>query len=127
METTLFLAQLWSPALLAIGLGMLVSPSYYKRVYRDLEKETLALLTLSLVLIPVGVAHIVAHNVWDSLATSIISLLGWAVLLKGVVFAIVPRYVDQKGEWAVRTKLVPTIGIVLILFGAYLGFIGYGA
>lgn len=125
MESTVFLAQLWAPTLLALGLGMLVSPAYYKRVYRDIEKETLALVTLALLLIPVGVAHIMAHNSYDTLAAGIISLLGWGTFLKGVVMAVAPKYVDRKGDWAVRAKIVPGAGIVLVILGSYLGFVGY--
>lgn len=125
MDTTVFLAQLWAPALLALGIGMFVSPSYYKRLYRDLEKETLALVTLAIVLIAGGAAHILAHNVWDSLAAAVVSLLGWGAFLKGLTFAIAPRFVDRNGDWAVTAKIVPTIGVVLVVVGTYLALVGY--
>lgn len=125
MDITVFLAQLWAPVLLALGVGMFVSPSYYKRLYRDLEKETLALVTLAIVLIMGGTAHILAHNVWDSLATAVVSLLGWGAFLKGITFAVAPRFVDRKGNWAVKAKIVPTIGVVLIVLGTYLALVGY--
>lgn len=125
MEPTVFLAQLWAPTLLALGLGMLVSPAFYKRVYRDIEKQPLALVTLALILIPVGVVHIMAHNSYDTLATGLISLLGWGTFLKGVVMSVAPAYIDRKGDWAVQAKIVPTAGIVLVIVAAYLGFVGY--
>ena len=39
METTLFLAKLWGPAILAVGIGVFFSRSYYIKIYRDLEKS----------------------------------------------------------------------------------------
>ena len=44
METTLFLAKLWGPAILAVGIGVFVSRNYYIKIYLDLEKDALAVL-----------------------------------------------------------------------------------
>lgn len=45
METALWLAQLWGPVMFAVGAGIFVSRGYYPKIYRDLEKEALAVLT----------------------------------------------------------------------------------
>ncbi len=44
MNTTTFLAQVWGPAILAVGIGIFVSRSFYAKIYGDLEKEPLACL-----------------------------------------------------------------------------------
>jgi hypothetical protein len=48
MELTQFLAQIWGPVILAIGLGIFVSPKYYSKVYHDLEREPLAILVFAM-------------------------------------------------------------------------------
>ncbi len=125
MNLTLFLAQMWGPAMLAIGLGIFVSRKYYVRVYHELEKEALATLLFGLSAIAAGVAQIHFHNVWQTLPQIIVSFLGWALLIKGLAMATVPRLVDRGGDWTVKSKLLPTSATVMIILGLYLSVIGY--
>jgi len=125
METTIFLAQLWGPALLAVGLGIFVSRKYYVRVYHELEKETLAMLCFGMMAISVGIAQIHFHNVWSTFPQIIVSLLGWATLIKGFAMTIVPGFVDRGGDWTVKSKLLPISGALTVILGLYLSWLGY--
>jgi hypothetical protein len=125
MNTTLFFAQIWGPVLLAIGIGFFISQNHYKAVYRDIEKEPLAALIFAMAAIIAGIIQILSHNTWATASEWIISLLGWALLIKGLAFAIVPKLIEIRGDWAVRMKLVPGAGALLILLGVYLSYLGY--
>lgn len=127
MEVTTFLTQLWGPVILALGVGMIMNRSHYVRLYRDLEKETLAVLLFGMVALVAGIIHVSVHNVWGSLEEILITLLGWALLLKGAAFIIAPKYVDQKGNWIVNSKLIQGITVVVLVAGAYLTLLGYFA
>lgn len=124
METS-FLAGLWGPVLLAIGIGMFTSTRYYTRIYRELEKETLAVLLFAMVAIPAGIAHIKAHSLWETFPQVVISLLGWGLLLKGLVFALAPKLVDQAGDWEADSKFIPVAAGLMIILGAYLTWFAY--
>ena len=125
MQTTIFLAQIWGPVILAVGIGVFTSRSYYLRIYRDLEKETLAVLCFGMFGMALGIVQISVHNVWGSFAQGVISFLGWALLIKATLFIVAPRLVDKSGEWAANLKLVPVSGTLMLLFGAYLTWLGY--
>ena len=127
METTLFLAKLWGPAILAVGIGVFVSRSYYIKIYRDLEKDALAVLLFGMVAMTAGVAHILSHNIWDSFLSSLISFLGWALLAKGALFVIAPRLVDKAGDFWVNKNLIPLAGILTLIAGIYLTWVAYFA
>jgi|SRR3989344_602825 len=127
METTLFLAKLWGPAILAVGVGVFASRSYYIRIYRDLEKDALAVLLFGMVAMTAGVAHILSHNIWDSFLSSLISFLGWALLAKGALFVIAPRLVDKAGDFWVNKNLIPLAGILTLIAGIYLTWVAYFA
>jgi hypothetical protein len=127
MEITTFLAQLWGPTILAVALGVFVSRNYYIKIYRDLEKDVLAVLVFGMIAMVVGIAHILHHNVWGSLPEMVVSFLGWAVLAKGVLFLVVPGFVDKAGDAWVDRKLIPLAGILMLVVGAYLSWIGYFA
>jgi hypothetical protein len=122
---TIFLAQLWGPALLAVGIGLFVSKSFYVRIYRDIEKEPLALLIFGFIGIAAGIVHIQAHNVWDTLPEILISLFGWALLAKALVFLIKPKLADQWGNHVVTAKIVPIAMTATIVLGGYLTWVGY--
>jgi hypothetical protein len=125
MDTTVFLAQVWGPVILAVGLGMIFSRNYYLRVYNELDRETLATMTFGILAIAVGIVHVQAHNVWGNLPQIIVSFLGWALLLKGLAFAIVPKLVDMGGDRTVESNLTIIGSGLMILVGAYLTWFAY--
>jgi len=125
MDTTMFLAQLWGPVMLAMGIGFFVSREYYVKIYRDIEKAPFAALLFGMAGMAAGIAHVLAHNVWEGMPQILITLFGWALLLKGASFTIWPRIADKAGDWAVDSKLVPVVGVVLIAVGAYITWFAY--
>lgn len=125
METTTYLAQLWGPAILAVGIGVFISRSYYTKIYRDLERDVLAVLIFGMIAMTAGVAHILAHNVWGSFIEGLISFLGWALLAKGTLFIVAPKFVDKAGDYWANKKLIPVAGILTLVAGIYLVWFGY--
>lgn len=127
MDTTIFLAQLWGPAILAVGVGVFVSRNYYIKIYRDLEKDALAVLLFGMVAMTTGVAHILAHNVWGSFIEGLVSFLGWGLFLKGTLFVVAPNIVDKAGNFWVNKKLIPIAGLLTLVAGIYLVWFGHFA
>lgn len=126
MTTTFaFLASLWGPVLLAIGLGIFFSRPYYKMVYRNLQDETLATFTLGIAGIVLGILQISSYNVWESFTTGLVSFLGWGTLAKGLVFTIFPKLADKGGEMFLHTRLLLAAGAVMVVIGAYLSWLAY--
>lgn len=126
METiTLFLAQLWGPAILAVGLGVFINKGHYAKIYREVEREGLALLAVGLAGIMLGIWHVQVHNVWSTPTEIIVSLFGWGLLLKATLFVIKPDFVNSWGDFVVTSKLIPAVGGVAVALGAYLTWVGY--
>jgi hypothetical protein len=126
METTTsFLAQIWGPTILAVSLGVFISRKYYIKIYTDLQKESLAVLLFGMIAVATGIVHIKFHNVWDTLPEFIISFLGWGLLVKGLLFLLAPKFVDKAGDFEAKSKLVPVAGILMLVVGIYLSWIGY--
>lgn len=125
MNLTSFLAQLWGPTIFAVGLGVFVSRKYYIKTYRDLQKETLAVLLFGMVATSAGIAHIHFHNVWNTFPQMLISFFGWGLFVKGLLFAIVPGFVDKAGDFEADSKLIPVAGVLMLIVGAYLSWVGF--
>lgn len=125
MELTTLLAQIWGPGILAVGAGVFLSGSYYRRIYRDLEQSPLAVLTFGMAAIAAGITQAIFHTEWNTLPEIVVTVLGWGLLAKGAIFLLAPRFVDRAGDlWADR-KLVPVAGILMLIMGGYLCWIGY--
>ena len=125
IETTLFLAQLWGPVLILIGVGIWVSSGFYHKLYKDLEKETLAVLSFGILATIAGLAHVLVHNYWDNNLEILISLLGWATLIKGAAFLVWPHLIDLGGNWAAKHKTYRYSSVVMIILGLYLFQVSY--
>ncbi|MBU1293060.1 hypothetical protein KJ819_03290 [Patescibacteria group bacterium] len=125
MDITLLLASLWGPALLLIGIGMFISRAYYTRIYRDLEKDTLAVFLIGMVMLVAGIAQVLFHSIWNTLPQIVISLLGWATLVKGAVFIVAPSFVDKAGDRWANMNLIPVAGALMLLIGGYVTWVAY--
>lgn len=127
MDITTFLALVWGPVMFAVGLGMFVSRSYYIRVYRDLEKDPLAVLIFGMVAMMVGIILVTLHNVWSTVPQIIVGLLNWGLLIKGVTFVVIPRWVERAGDKWATLNLIPATGAFMVAVGAYLSWVAYFA
>lgn len=127
MDLTLFLAAIWGPVMGALGVGMFVSRSYYIKIYRDIERDALAVLVCGIALMGVGIIQVMFHNVWGNALESIVSLLGWGALVKGTVLLVLPKVADRMGDQWVKMKMLPLAGAVMLAIGGYLTWFAYFA
>ncbi|PIR83661.1 hypothetical protein COU18_03190 [Candidatus Kaiserbacteria bacterium CG10_big_fil_rev_8_21_14_0_10_51_14] len=125
MDITTFLAQLWGPVIFAVAVGVFVSRTYYIKIYRDLEKDALAVLLFGMVAMTAGIAHVLVHNLWSTFPQIVVSLLGWGMLIKGALFIIAPNFVDRAGDGWANLKLIPFAGGLMLLIGGYLSWFAY--
>lgn len=122
----MFLASMWGPAILVVGIGFFVSREHYLRIYRDIQREPVALLVFGMAGIAAAIAQISVHNVWDTLPEMLISFLGWAMLLKSLAFMIMPNITDKVGDnVASKSTLVTTAGVIMLVAGGYLTWLAY--
>ncbi len=122
---TIFLAQIWGPILVAVGLGFFVSRKYYAKIYRDLEKAPFAVLFFGMFAMAAGIIQVLGHNTWETFPQILISALGWALLIKGIVCTVVPHLADRGGDWYLDKNVVPAVGTVALILGIYLSAVGY--
>lgn len=125
MDVTLFLAQMWGPVILATSAGVFVSREYYIKIYRDLENNAFAILIFGMSAMGAGIAQILFHNTWSTLPEALVSFLGWGLFLKGLLFVVLPQFVDQSGDWWLKNNLIWLAGIIMLVIGAYLSWFAY--
>jgi uncharacterized membrane protein len=124
-DTTLFLAQLIGPTMLAVGLGIFFSRNYYTKVYRNLENETLAVLMSGIAALVIGIVMVMNHNIWNGFVAIVVTLVGWLSIAKGLVLIIIPRTLDRVGDKLSGTAFFPFIGGAYALLGAFISYAAY--
>lgn len=122
---TILIAKFVGPVLIAVGLGIFFSKDYYSKVYRHLENETLAVMMSGVMILVVGIAIVLNHSIWTSPLASIITVIGWASVLKGVILLTCPKLADKFGDMAANSKLFPAIAVLATLIGAYVSYVAY--
>lgn len=124
-ETSIYLAQIIGPSLGILGLGIVLNSKLYLRVYKDFKKEPLTLMMLAIALISLGISILLKHFIWTSLADSLVSMIGLALLFKGVFLAILPKTFQKLSELVISKNLLILGGLIWLIAGAYLSWVAY--
>ena len=118
--------QVFSIAYLAVGIGFLISPGFYKKLYDDYCQSSAALYTGGAGALVIGYLLVAFHNTWTKDLSVIITVIGWIALIKGILIFVLPaviikitKAISSKG---MILKIQALIVIVLGVLFAYLGF-----
>ncbi len=63
------------------------------------------------------------HNLWRTAPEIIITVIGFAALLKGAALILVPQAALKANDMSARVLRI--IGTAFVVVGAYLGFVTY--
>lgn len=124
MEMSIFLAKFWGWYLIIFFVILSFNPSRIKQILEYLKDQKFAVMA-SFIAIIFGLINILLHNVWEADWTIIITLLGWAALIKGLTMFIFPQKAVKSIEY-INFKLVQAVYIFLFLCGLFLLNMGYG-
>jgi hypothetical protein len=127
MSTSLFLARLIGPVMLVIGLAVFANP----RGFRGMSEEFLASRSLmflgGLIIMPVGLAIVLTHNVWTADWRVLITVFGWLCTVGGAVRLFGPLFVVKAGHavlnWPHFASVAAAIWAVLGLLFCFFGYL----
>src|SRR5258706_15056829 len=126
MSTSVFIARLIGPVMLVIGLAVLTN----QRAFHDMAEEFLAsraLLFLSgLLIMPVGLAIVLAHNIWAADGRVMITLFGWLNVIGGAARLFAPAYVMQtRRAMLKRPQFIPIAPPIWVVAGSLFCLFGF--
>jgi hypothetical protein len=119
---TLHLATAYGVGIFAAAMAALVSPARFGAAIADFERSPgLAFLGAILALV-MGLGLVMLHNLWTDPAAVLVSLLGWVILLKGVLVLAAPEGIMKLAAAAASSPARVRIWgvIALILAAAFL-------
>ena len=126
MDTSLFLARMIGPVLLAIGVALLINQASVREMATEfLGSKALVFMSGVLSLLG-GLAIVLTHNVWEASWPVAITLLGWVLAVGGAFRIIFPDSVKSMGSAMLDSPALLTVsGVAYGLLGAALCFLGY--
>jgi len=126
MSTSVFIARLIGPVMLVIGLAVFTN----QRAFHDMAEEFLAsraLLFLSgLLIMPVGLAIVLTHNIWAADGRVMITLFGWLNVIGGALRLFAPAYVMQTGRAMLkRPQFISVAAAIWVVAGSLFCLFGF--
>ena len=108
---------------LIFGLSHLLYPAKWAALFRPLRERETGGLLLALFNLPLGLVVVLGHNIWVWGIPVAVTVAGWVMILKSVVYLLFPRALsrvmptDERMESAFRIA-----GAVSMLLGALLSY-----
>ena len=126
-DTTLFLAQIFGPVLGFIGIGILFNRNFYMKAFKDFSKASFSYFVTVMAMIAIGVVLVTKHFLWGTLPEALISFIGLAFLIKGILLTIMPKAFDKLVAAIISKGLLTFAGILWLIAGLYFSYIGFFA
>lgn len=123
MELSLFLAKLMGLYLVLVSLAFWLNRRVVAKLIAELSGNVSLTIFSGAMLVILGLAVVLKHNVWVADWRVIVTILGWITLLKGLLRTFAPEKVPKL---AVKSESALTvIFLIALALGAYLTYIGF--
>lgn len=127
METTIFLAQLLCWVFAVLWVSLFLNPAWYDSITKDILKSPSMIHMGSFLSLAMWVTIVLVHNVWDYSVALIITLFGWANIVKAIVPLWFPAWtVVMTKKLPMNAWLLKVGGLVFVILAVLLYGLGYG-
>ena len=91
MQNALWLASIFGPMLVIMGLWMLLYNDNMVKIIASLKSTPACFYMLGMANLLIGLTIISQYNVWSWDAGFLVTLLGWILILRGILSLFVPQ------------------------------------
>lgn len=123
MELSVFLAKFWGLLTVIVTLALILKHTSFKEIVKDLNHSGLVLISAILSLM-IGIPHILLHNIWTPDWRALVTILGWAAFLKGIMLLFFPRRALANAKYIASSGISQVILTLYLLLGLYLLIVG---
>jgi len=125
METAVLISKIIGVIYLSFGIGMLFNKEYYMKVFEYLLESTTYFIFGGFLAIVFGLLILEYHNIWSNNWTVIITILGWAALIKGVLLLAFPKSFNSFKPLFKSKGFIGFLTVFVILFGCVFSYFGF--
>ena len=125
MSTSLTLANILGPMLVIIAVGILLNINAYQEMIGKMQVSSSLWYLGGLLALVYGLLIVQWHNVWVWQWPVVITVLGWAGLLKGILLLVFPKWIVRWAGLYQRNRLALKVNAVFaLLLGLFLTVMG---
>ena len=112
---------------LILGLSCIFQARMWMELSLELLNKPSWLILWSILFLPLGLIVILGHNLWVSDWRTIVTLMGWLVTLKCVLYLLFPRWSSFIQKWSdtLVRRYIMVGGLVVTALGVFLTFISF--
>ncbi|MFI6321895.1 hypothetical protein ACIBG8_30475 [Nonomuraea sp. NPDC050556] len=124
MAVTTFVELFWAWTTLIVSGALFARPSVLRELKALVVQDRGFGITYGFLSIFLGLGSTLVHNIWELNWRTVITLIGWSALLKGIYVIVYPEP-SKKTNFEIRvftTRIalaVVSIGCVVVLFAVY--------
>jgi len=127
MDISLFLAQVFALYFIVAGISIMAKQDALREMVRHLANNSFMLYFAGFFVFILGSLIVLSHNVWDGSWRVLITVVGWLTLLKGASYLLLPQKTLEKwvSAWSNNKSWMMTGGLIMLVVGLYLAYIGF--
>lgn len=123
MEISLIAAKILGLYLVVSGLFIIFRGKTLPHMIKDLFDHPAILYLAGVILIFLSSLFLLQGNIWDGTWRTVVTILAWATLIKGVAYILAPDMLRQ----IITKKFMDAVnlyGVIMVIAGVYLFYIG---
>ena len=120
MDLSIFLGQVVSAYLIVMGLALFVNKGEMIKAAHEFVGATASFVFYGAIALILGLLLIFSHNIWDGTWRTIVTVMGWAIALKGATAVLFPRVLKKTVGVFLKGSVVNFVGLLVIALGIYL-------
>jgi len=125
-ELSLYLAKLIGITMLISGLAMIFNKLNFQKTSQELSHSHALMMFIAYTPLIIGLAMILAHNVWVWDWPVLITIFGWLFFLCGIIRLFFQNYIMKMLEKVSKKgKLFFYSGIFMLIVGLILTYMGF--
>jgi hypothetical protein len=119
---TLVLARAYGVAITAVALSAILAPARMQSALGDFQRNPGLTFISALFAVVLGLFLVIIHSIWHDAPAVLVSLLGWVILIKGIVLlAATDGLMKIAAAITASSGIVRTWGVFALVLGiAYL-------
>ena len=125
MDISIFLAKVLGLYLFIMAIVMFVNVQRLRAISNAVAGTPFIFASGAFALI-VGLLLVVSHNIWEADWKVIITIIGWLVLIKGIVRLLFPEYASRMMvNFVQNTTAYYITDVIILILGIYLSYVGF--
>jgi len=126
MEYSLFLAQIIGIWAIIGAAAAMFGRKHFRKAAAQIHRDYALLFTISAIELLLGLVIVLKHQVWEGWPV-LITLIGWAMVLEGILYLFAPEVFKRVRKMVKNDNLYNLFVIVSLALGIFLVYQGFWA